>query len=351
MKKILTIALLVAVFFSITTSCEKLSHEPLVEGPQANVLPLNTSSSNFEAKSSRESSSDLLRIGNESMMYSIASSSYSPSPSVGSWTNASSGLQRLSCATFNAGLRSKIISLSGNNVVVEIQRTDGKPFGKSGTAYIKASDACGTVAGTANWIRTDFYFIQVSFNLTFPNGYVAFYPTITLSTGERFYSNPVGFTAKTVVNTDVFVSPVSVNPLSTCKFASTSCYLKGHHHTGIDFMGSTSTGVFASGDGVVDKIIVNGQGDNNMGNSVIIKHKLTNGSFVYSVYSHLSSISVQSGSLIAKGNRLGYMGGTGKGQANYWSVHLHYEMKSCGSNGSCWNGSVFGYTQKSQQYY
>lgn len=50
MKKVLTIALLVAAFCGITTSCETISHEPLVENPPANISPQNADLSSDVAK-------------------------------------------------------------------------------------------------------------------------------------------------------------------------------------------------------------------------------------------------------------------------------------------------------------
>jgi murein DD-endopeptidase MepM/ murein hydrolase activator NlpD len=49
MKKVLTI-ILVAAFCGITSSCETISHDPLVESPQANVSPQNADLSSVVAK-------------------------------------------------------------------------------------------------------------------------------------------------------------------------------------------------------------------------------------------------------------------------------------------------------------
>ena len=55
MKKVLTIALLVAAFCGITMSCDTMLHEPLVESPQANVSPQNVDLSFDVAKTNQKS--------------------------------------------------------------------------------------------------------------------------------------------------------------------------------------------------------------------------------------------------------------------------------------------------------
>jgi hypothetical protein len=340
-------------------SCEQLAYTPPQETPAVVMSnPQNLDSSIVgaktipNAKQAAASNNATIGLDNIQMLNSVSSTSFTSSPGINSWTNASSGNLNLSCAYFYGGIRAKVNKIDAwGNVEVEIQRTDGKPFNTTnGQAFVKATNPCGSVANMVSWNRTDFYFIRVPFKLTFTSGTVVFYPTLSIN-NVRYYANPITFTARTTVSTDVFASPVSVSALGTCKFASTQCYLKGHHHTGIDYMGNTSTSVNAMGDGVVDGIIRNGSSDHGLGNTVIIKHKLTNGNFIYSNYSHLSSISVSSGNLISKGTRVGYMGGTGKGSNTMWSIHLHSEMKLCSDVGSCWNGAFYGYSPKHPTVY
>jgi hypothetical protein len=50
MKKVLTIALLVISFLGFITACETISHDPLVESPQANVSHQNADLSSVVAK-------------------------------------------------------------------------------------------------------------------------------------------------------------------------------------------------------------------------------------------------------------------------------------------------------------
>ena len=316
----------------------------------ANVEPTNTIDNppvvENAPKFVQSNSVDLLPNIGVANAVAATTTTYTSSPSIGMWTVGSNGNLNLSCAKFQSGLKAKVTSINGDNVNVQIQKTDGKAFGVAGTAYSKATTPCGTVAGSSSWTRTDYNYIDVSFKLTFTSGTVAFYPSITLKNGILMYANPITFTAKTVVQTEYFVSPVSVSPYSYCKFASTDCYKKGHHHTGVDYPGTTSSGAFAIGDGTVVGVEYMSKNDHGMGNNVIISHKLENGTTIYSTYSHLSSISVSNNQKITKGIKVGNIGGTGNGSSSTWGPHLHFEIKSCAKSGSCWNGDFWGYSSK-----
>jgi hypothetical protein len=87
-------------------------------------------------------------------------------------------------------------------------------------------------------------------------------------------------------------------------------------HTGMDFTSPVGTEVYATGNGVVNKVEMNGRG---YGNNVIIDH-----GFGYeTLYGHLSKIKVKSGQKVSRGDLIGYVGNTGTSSG----PHLHYEVR------------------------
>lgn len=126
---------------------------------------------------------------------------------------------------------------------------------------------------------------------------------------------------------------------SNCGYGSIACYKQGWYHTGIDSSGSND--ILASGPGIVrfSRIGYN----NNLGNTVIIEHILTNGAKIYSQYSHLKSITsiAGEGKCVNRGEKIGV-----KGNTPAWSVvHLHFEFKTNMTLGSTPAG-YWGYTNK-----
>jgi murein DD-endopeptidase MepM/ murein hydrolase activator NlpD len=65
-------------------------------------------------------------------------------------------------------------------------------------------------------------------------------------------------------------------------------------------------------------------GASNYGRYVVLEHKIE-GSRVYTLYAHLSEISVQPGQRVAQGERIGRMGYSGSG-LNRERSHLHFEI-------------------------
>ena len=65
-------------------------------------------------------------------------------------------------------------------------------------------------------------------------------------------------------------------------------------------------------------------GASNYGRYVVLEHKIE-GSRVYTLYAHLSEISVQPGQRVAQGERIGRMGFSGSG-LNRERSHLHFEI-------------------------
>jgi len=86
-------------------------------------------------------------------------------------------------------------------------------------------------------------------------------------------------------------------------------------HEGLDFSAPIGTPVYATGDGVVEKVKRSRRG---YGNHIIINH-----GFGYkTLYAHMSKILVKPGEKVKRGQIIGYVGNTGKSTA----PHLHYEV-------------------------
>jgi murein DD-endopeptidase MepM/ murein hydrolase activator NlpD len=90
-----------------------------------------------------------------------------------------------------------------------------------------------------------------------------------------------------------------------------------HGRNGVDIANSCGTPVYAAADGLV--AIIDGDGWNG-GFGKFIKLVHSNGT--ETLYAHLSSILVDSGSYAAKGNQIGLMGTTGRSTG----CHLHFEV-------------------------
>jgi murein DD-endopeptidase MepM/ murein hydrolase activator NlpD len=86
-------------------------------------------------------------------------------------------------------------------------------------------------------------------------------------------------------------------------------------HTGIDFAASIGTPIYATADGLVDKVEVSFSG---YGKMVEIDH-----GFGYRTrYAHMHGFTVRNGQRIKRGELIGYVGNTGLSTA----PHLHYEV-------------------------
>jgi len=90
-------------------------------------------------------------------------------------------------------------------------------------------------------------------------------------------------------------------------------------HEGMDFTASTGTEVYATGDGIVEKVKQSYRG---YGKRVIINH-----GFGYKTrYAHLADFNVRKGQKVKRGDVIGYVGNTGLSTA----PHLHYEVEKGG---------------------
>nr|WP_242521640.1 M23 family metallopeptidase [Motiliproteus sp. SC1-56] len=89
------------------------------------------------------------------------------------------------------------------------------------------------------------------------------------------------------------------------------------HHNGIDFSADRGTPVYATADGAVE--YAGYHKSSGYGNLIIINHNFGFKSY----YGHLKKREVNSGSLVRKGQLIGYSGNTGLSTG----PHLHYEVR------------------------
>lgn len=93
-------------------------------------------------------------------------------------------------------------------------------------------------------------------------------------------------------------------------------YKTWNMHAGIDFVAEVGTPVYATGDGVVERVRSQRTGHG--------KHVVVNHGFGYvTYYSHLNGFNVKKGQKINRGDVIGYVGSTGKSTG----PHLHYEIQ------------------------
>ncbi|HVG06436.1 MAG TPA: M23 family metallopeptidase [Thermoanaerobaculia bacterium] len=127
-----------------------------------------------------------------------------------------------------------------------------------------------------------------------------------------------------------FGPPAPTPAIAACGYNMKTCANKNRHHAGVDYRrGDGPVSVVAANHGRIARLQRMGGGDQGMGTNIIVEHRLESGRTIYSSYSHLESIEpgLKKGSIVAKGQKLGIMGGSGYGQSDYWGVHLHFELK------------------------
>jgi murein DD-endopeptidase MepM/ murein hydrolase activator NlpD len=95
------------------------------------------------------------------------------------------------------------------------------------------------------------------------------------------------------------------------------------YHTGFDFSAPIGTPIYAPTAGVVVHAGSGGKAAGWAGNYVVIKHA----DGTQTLYAHMSSISVQSGTRVIGGTRLGQVGQTGRA----FGPHLHFEVYPAGA--------------------
>jgi len=112
------------------------------------------------------------------------------------------------------------------------------------------------------------------------------------------------------------------------RFASTQKGTRDPHH-GVEFLNSSGTPVLAVADGLVvvagdDRQILYGPYPNFYGNIVVIEHQPPGfPQPLYSLYGHLSQISVQEGENVQAGEQIGRVGMSGVATGS----HLHFEVR------------------------
>ncbi len=122
----------------------------------------------------------------------------------------------------------------------------------------------------------------------------------------------------------LFAAIPAIQPISNKQlFALASGYGRRIHpiykvkkmHTGIDFSAAIGTPIYATADGVIDRVNVSFSG---YGKTVEIDH-----GFGYRTrYAHMHGFAVSKGQKIKRGELIGYVGNTGLSTA----PHLHYEV-------------------------
>ena len=89
-------------------------------------------------------------------------------------------------------------------------------------------------------------------------------------------------------------------------------------HYGMDFAAPIGTPVYATGNGIIEKI-KHSRSKKDYGNYILINHGYDYQSF----YAHLDKVLVGKGKKVKRGDLIGYVGNTGKSTA----PHLHYEVR------------------------
>ncbi|MFH0854338.1 MAG: M23 family metallopeptidase, partial [bacterium] len=148
-------------------------------------------------------------------------------------------------------------------------------------------------------------------------------------------------------NEYLFGHPAFTAQYDCCYFGLKTCYDATNYHTGIDYRNNGFRDIIACNFGQITHIEYMSTTDHGMGNNIIIEHELSNGEKIYSTYSHLDSIepTLYIGKTVTKGEKLGVMGGSGYGKANYWAIHLHFELKTHPvTNNPSGTGLHWGYT-------
>ncbi|MBT4277287.1 M23 family metallopeptidase [Candidatus Falkowbacteria bacterium] len=150
-----------------------------------------------------------------------------------------------------------------------------------------------------------------------------------------------------LANDYTFGHPVNALQYENCLYGLKTCFNTSKYHSAIDYKNNASHEIVASNFGKIVRIEYMNANDKGMGNNVIIEHTLLTGINIYSFYSHLASIesNLYVDKIVLKGEKIGIMGGSGYGVANYWSIHLHFEIKdSPVTNNPSGDGLYWGYT-------
>jgi murein DD-endopeptidase MepM/ murein hydrolase activator NlpD len=164
----------------------------------------------------------------------------------------------------------------------------------------------------------------------------AFLPIPTLAVTATPCGAGQCFATNTLLLARPIASPDNDQPDQSYRFGSTQDNTRAPHH-GVEFINPEGTPVLAAAEGVVeiagnDRTTLYGPYKYFYGNLVILRHELPPSSLaglplfptpVYTLYAHLSEITVTPGQLIKTGQVLGKVGMTGSATGN----HLHFEVR------------------------
>lgn len=150
--------------------------------------------------------------------------------------------------------------------------------------------------------------------------------------------NYFGSLMKNSAPSSTFILPVTKDTSNYWKYDATRA-VPGKFHTGNDYYNPDLKVVASNCGVVVGRYTVAERNDRGLGNTLIIKHNITDGGTAYSLYGHLKSFAAgtEMNKYVSRGQTIGIMGKTGSGSNDI--VHLHYEMKRSGVLG---NSSAFG---------
>jgi hypothetical protein len=124
------------------------------------------------------------------------------------------------------------------------------------------------------------------------------------------------------------ILPVALNS-SACRITSAFGYRLDpiNHmrkpHRGMDFGGPVGSPIYATGNGVVERLVTRDVGKG-FGKYIVLNH----GFNYQTLYAHLDKVKVTLGQKIKRGDVIGFLGGTGR----VTGPHLHYEVHK---NGNC----------------
>ncbi len=185
-----------------------------------------------------------------------------------------------------------------------------------------------------NNMKTSFYGTKVN---RFPVPFVSEASSITnfygATTQTSFAQNVVGGNFNNphpLAGTSLANTPL---PIGTFKISSLFNLdeKRGRLHEGIDMDAAKGTPVWATGDGIVREASFQPEGFTAYGNIVLVDHENT----VFTLYAHLSSISISVGNRVTSGIMIGHVGDTGINKDDSIrssGMHLHYEVR-VGNNG------------------
>ena len=146
-------------------------------------------------------SSEQQKISSPNVASRTATTTYYVTPSVGNFTSPSSSSVILpgrlvyneQCDSALGGvIQAKVKSLVGNYLTVEVSKQDGSPFSTSGTVYLSAGSICGNSYSSTGYVGGSLTKIDVSIYVYgFTTGVQHYYPVLQVSTGARYYAEPV----------------------------------------------------------------------------------------------------------------------------------------------------------------